>query len=89
MAKGKFNGILPDKANIEAIEAKCHSWLKENRPGYNAERWAFIQENYSQPGEFTIPLPPEVDSILTEEERAQMFEGPLPAEWFPPADDLI
>jgi hypothetical protein len=82
----KFNGITPDKINIQAIEAKCQAWLKQNRKGYNAERWAFIMENYSKPGEFTIPLPPEADQILTLEERAGTFEGPLPPEWFPPMD---
>lgn len=86
---GEFNGIQTDKANIQAIEAKTHNWLKQNRQGYNAERWAFIIENHSKPGEFTIPLPPEKDSILTTEELAQVVNGPLPPEWFPPAVDLI
>lgn len=89
MAKGKFNGIQKDKANIAAIEAKAHNWLKKNRPGYNAERWAYIIENHGKPGEFTIPLPPEKDQILTAEELLQVVEGPLPPEWFPPVTDMV
>lgn len=89
MANGKFNGIKTDKASVQSIEAKTHNWLKQNRPGYNAERWAFIIENYTEPGKFTIPLPPEKDSILSVEELAAVVDGPLPPEWFPPAENLI
>lgn len=89
MSNGKFNGIQTDKISIQAIEAKAHAWLKKNRPGYNAERWAYIIENHSQPGKYTIPLPPEKDQILTAEELAAVVDGPLPPEWFPPVADLL
>lgn len=89
MHHGKFNGIQTDKANIVAIEAKCHSWLKKHRKGYYADRWSPIIENPSARGQYTIPLPPEKDTILSAEELSVVVEGPLPAEWFPPEQPMI
>ena len=83
----KFNKPLPDQANVRATEAKIHAWLNKNRKGYNADRWAYLIENYSNPGEFTIPLPPEADRILTPEEKTGIIED-LPESWFPPIEEL-
>lgn len=82
----KYNPVKTSKPDIDTNEAKIHQWLKDNRPGYNAERWCIAIENYSAPGEFTIPLPPEKDKIFLQEELTNMLDEPLPITWFPPSE---
>ena len=77
-----------DKEKTVSTEAKIHEWLKNNRRGYNAERWGVIIENHSRTGEFTVILPPEKDQILTSEELEGMITGPLPDEWNLPQEPI-
>jgi len=76
-----YNKPLPDRANLRAVEAKIHIWLKNNRVGYNADKWAELVGNYSNKGEFSIPLPPEANQILTTEESNGILTN-LPDTWY-------
>jgi len=82
----QFNLIKKDKVKLEAINNKINKWLLENREGYNAEKWGEVIENYSNTEEFAIPLPPESNLGLSNEDRIGMIEGKLPIDWFKPIE---
>jgi len=82
----QFHLIKNDKVKLEAINNKINNWLLENREGYNAEKWSDIIENYSNTEEFAIPLPPESNLGLSNEDRIGMIEGKLPTDWFKPTE---
>jgi len=71
-----------DIVYLEEINVKIHNWLKNNRDDYNSEKWSDVIENYSNTGEFAIPLPPESNLGLSNEDRIGMIEGKLPTNWF-------
>lgn len=74
--------IKNDIVFLEAINNKINKWLTNNRAGYNSEKWAILIENHSNTQDFAIPLPPEYNEILTNEESIGLFEGKLPSKWF-------
>ena len=75
--------VKKDIVSLEEINIKINNWLKNNRPEYNAEKWSDVIENYSNTGEFAIPLPPESNLGLSNEDRIGIMEGKLPSKWFP------
>lgn len=85
----KYNAIKLDKVKVQGTSKKIHDWLTANRAGYNAVLWSEPIENHSKKGEFTISLPPEVNNILTAEERVGLIQGDLPPDWFPPLPNTL
>jgi len=78
--------VKNDIVSLEEINIKIHNWLKNNRVGYNSEKWSDVIENYSNTGEFAIPLPPESNLGLSNEDRIGIMEGKLPTDWFKPTE---
>jgi len=82
----QYHLVKKDIVSLEEINIKIHNWLLKNRVGYNSKKWSDVIENYSNIGEFAIPLPPESNLGLSNEDRIGMIEGKLPTDWFKPTE---
>lgn len=79
-----------NKGQAQAQLAFIHSWLKKNREGYNAERWADIDSCADETGtKWYVKLPPDYEVLngkLKEADKLKVPQGPekrdkLPDNW--------